>query len=85
MNRYLIKLLIIIPCVFLSGKEISVHPEPGKGIYEKPFFPMDEYKENKRKKIKIKKIQKKIQKKILKRNNSTKSSILNKLKFYKDF
>ena len=46
MNRYLIKLLIIIPCVFLSGKEISVHPEPGKGIYEKPFFPMDEYKEN---------------------------------------
>ena len=46
MNRYLIKLLIIIPCVFLSGKELSVHPEPGKGIYEKPFFPMDEYKEN---------------------------------------
>ena len=37
MNRYLIKLLITIPCVFLFGKEISVHPEPGKGIYEKPF------------------------------------------------
>ena len=46
MYRYILTLLIIIPWLFLSGKEMSVHPEPGKGVYNKPFFPMDEYKEN---------------------------------------
>ena len=46
MNRNFLTILIIIPWLFLSGKEITVHPEPGKGGYDKPFFPMDDYKEN---------------------------------------
>ena len=46
MNHYLKKLLIVITSIFLFGKEISVHPEPGKGVYNKPFFPMNDYREN---------------------------------------
>ena len=45
MNHYLIKMLIVIPCVFLFGKAISVHPEPGKGVYNEPFFLMNEYRD----------------------------------------
>ena len=46
MKHYLIKILIVVPYIFLYGKEIAVHPEPGKGVYDKPFFPMNDYKEN---------------------------------------
>ena len=46
MNHYLKNLLIVVPAIFLFGKEISVHPEPGKGAYNKPFFPMNDYRKN---------------------------------------
>ncbi|MDP6685141.1 MAG: M14 family zinc carboxypeptidase [Candidatus Marinimicrobia bacterium] len=46
MNRYFLILLIIFPFLHPAGKEISVHPEQGKGGYVEPFFPMNEYREN---------------------------------------